>query len=38
MFVSTYLGIPNIVLLIGVSEAAQKEEGTLPTRINIHRS
>lgn len=36
MFVSTYLGIPNVVLLIGVSVTAHKEE-TLLMRINIHR-
>jgi hypothetical protein len=38
MFVSTYLGISNVVLLIGVIEAAHKEEGTLLMRINIRRS
>ena len=38
VFVSIYLGIPNVVLLVGVSEAALKEEGTLPMRINVHRS
>jgi hypothetical protein len=38
MFVSTYLDIPNIVLLTGDNEAAHKEEGTLPMRINVRRS
>lgn len=37
-FVSTYLGIPNVVLLISVIEAVHKEEGTLLMRINICRS
>jgi len=37
LFVSTCLGIPNVVLLIGVSEEAHNEEGTLPLRINVHR-
>ena len=37
MFVSTYLGISNVVLLIGVIEAAHKEEGTLLMRINVRR-
>lgn len=38
MFVSTYWGIPNVLLLIGVIEAAHKEGGTLLMRINIRRS
>jgi hypothetical protein len=38
VFVSTYLGIPNVVLLIGVNERAHKEEGTLLMRINVRRS
>jgi len=39
MHVSCYVVIPNeVLLLIGVTEAAQKEEGTFLMKRNVHKS